>query len=185
MKTLPLLSLALLFASLHTAAQVKFEGPGALPPAVNSLYRYFKEAPTNCSLSEDLIKSTPLYGQALDRYFDTAAMGSKFRQRDISPVLQYQVLYSIDCGVDHFPPDSIVAMPVAYYYDRYGEANPYDTLDIDRRYFVTFHIAGKFYPVLDVCMNGNDRFAYLLPMIYFDREKGKVLEGFFRRYAKR
>lgn len=184
MKTLTLLSLALLFTSMRIAAQIKFEGPGALPSAVSSLYRYFKGAPTATNLPAEQLPGAPFYSQAFVQFFDTAAMASKFRERDIPPVLQYQVLYNIDRGVDQFPPDSIVAMHAGYYYARYGEGGSHDTVDIPRRYFVTFLIAGKYYPVLDVCMNGNGRFAYLLPMIYFDQQKGKVVDAFLRRYAK-
>ncbi|WP_126249061.1 hypothetical protein [Chitinophaga rhizosphaerae] len=178
----------LMTAGKAAFAQIRFEGysQDAAKAPIHKLYRFLKDAPTDLRLPEENLQPSkaPLYDKVLASYFDNAVMTQKLGERDVDVRIQYQALYGIDKSIDQVPADSVFAMPAGYYYGRYPEDKPADQADWAQRYVVGYIIAGKHYPMLDVCLAGNQRFAYIMPYIYYDREKGKVVEEFALRHRK-
>ena len=176
-----------LFISIPLFSQIKVKGTGneAFRPAINNLYRFLKTARTDLSLAEERIRpgGVPLYDNVVDTFFEKLAMTKYLSDNEVHIRIQYQTIYSIDKMIDYIPIDSVFAMTARYCIDS-SSMEIEENDQITNRIIVGFVIADGYFPMLDIGMNDSKQFLYILPFLYFDQERGKVLGEFIRRHQK-
>jgi hypothetical protein len=158
-----------------------------LLPSINELYRFLKTSPTDLSLTEEKLQPSgvPLYDYVIASFFDKEAMIKKLAEKEVDIRVQYQTMYGIDKSIDNIPVDSVFAMQARHFFDNYRPENTGDNEQLSRRYVVGYIIAGNYYPILDICMNESKRFVYMMPILCFDQEKGKLIRDFVHRHQRR
>lgn len=177
-----------MFVSLQLIGQIKFQGMNnkSMEVSINGLYQFLKDTPTDIHMPEKDLQpfKAPLYDKAIDSFFDRAAMSAKLGSRQVDVRTQYQVMFGIDKNIDQIPADSIFAMPAGYFYEKYWDEKLEGRQDWNESYVIGFLVSDKYYPVLDLGMTGSGKIAYIMPYIYFDLEKQKVMAEFTSRHKK-
>lgn len=150
---------------------------------IKSLYSFLLTHTTDININAWKMKpeQVKIYDSLITIFFNRNMMMKKFQINKMSNIYtQYQSLYSIDQAIDFIPADSVYFENEIEYFKNNDLGRSIDLGEYKNRLFAGFYINNKFYPVLDMDFDEKGKFIFVLPMIYFDDNEGKIVNDFLQ-----